>query len=78
MGQGKKGVRNGRDITGSECSPPVICPSTQDKAFIDKALTVYDFIISYGHAAQPLPLKTCINNIILIPFQFCKTCNKLT
>lgn len=44
-GQGKKGLRNGTDITGSECSPPVICLSIRDKACIDKALTVYDFII---------------------------------
>lgn len=41
----KKGVRNGTDLTGSECSSPVICPSIQDKAFTDKALTVYVFII---------------------------------
>lgn len=45
-GQGKKkGVRNGTDLTGSKCSPTVICPSIQIKAFIDKALTVYVFII---------------------------------
>lgn len=59
-GQGKKGVRNGTDIIGSECSPPVICPSTRDKAFIDKALTVYDFIISYRQAL----LNPCLLRLV--------------